>query len=177
MNIIITGRKIDITSGLRDAVTKKLSKLEKFFGDEAEAKVTLSVEKGRHTVEVTIFNMGMFFRAEETSSDMYASIDKVCDIIDRQIRKNKTRLEKKLRASAFTRTVSDVSDQGTDTEESEIKIVKTKRHSIKPMSAEEAVLQMELLGHEFFIFQNDKTGETNIVYKRRNSDYGLIEAE
>lgn len=174
MNIIITGRKIDITAGLRDAVNKKLKKLEKFFGDSAEIKVTLSASRDRHTVEVTIFNGGMIYRAEDTSSDMYASIDRVCDLIERQIRKNKTRLEKRLRADAF-----EAAYEGIDpvTEEDEIKIVKTKRYNIKPMSPEEAVLQMELLGHSFFIFQNDKTNETNIVYKRRKDGYGLIEAE
>ena len=117
----------------------------------------------------------MIFRAEETTQDMYASIDKVADLMERQIRKNKTRLEKRLRDTQFAKVYEDFAPYSEDA--GQIKIVKTKRHSIKPMSPEEAVLQMELLGHEFFVFQNDKTGETDIVYKRRGGDYGLIETE
>jgi len=177
MKITITGRKVEITQGLRDSIMKKLKKLDKFFNDNAIAQVTLSVQKERQTVELTIFNKGMFYRGEDTSSDMYSSVDRVCDIIDRQIRKNKTRLEKGLRENAFSRNITDIATHTDEVEETDIKIVKTKRHSIKPMSAEEAVLQMELLGHQFYIFQNDKTNETNVVYKRHESGYGLIEAE
>lgn len=175
MNIIITGRKIDVTEGLKTAIDSKLKKFDKFFGDNAEAKITLSVERDRHTVELTVFSSGMIFRAEETTQDMYASIDKVADLMERQIRKNKTRLEKRLRDTQFAKVYEDFAPYSEDA--GQIKIVKTKRHSIKPMSPEEAVLQMELLGHEFFVFQNDKTGETDIVYKRRGGDYGLIETE
>ena len=174
MKITITGRKIELTQSMKDAAQKKLSKLSKFFSDDAEANVTFSIERERQTVEVTIYNGGMIYRAQETSSDMYAALDKVVDVIERQIRKNKTRLEKRLRANAFDKT----SDFAPDfEEEKEFNIVKTKRYSLKPMSAEEAILQMNLLGHEFYLFKNAETNDNNLVYKRKNGDYGLIEIE
>lgn len=173
MKVNITGRKIDISAGMRSFTEKKLMKLDKFFDDAADAQVTLSVEKGRQTAELTIFYGGFVYRAEDTTEDMYASIDRAIDLIERQIRKNKTRLEKKLRDGAFTAAVPEV----TETEEKEFKIVKSKKHALKPMSPEEAILQMNLLGHEFFVFNNDETDKIDIVYKRKDGNYGLIEAE
>ncbi|MBR5219105.1 MAG: ribosome-associated translation inhibitor RaiA [Clostridia bacterium] len=177
MKMIITGRKITITEGLREAIDKKLGKLSKFFSDHVEANVTLSVNKERQTVEVTIHQAGMIYRAEDTSSDMYAAIDRVVDVIERQIRKNKTRLEKRLRDAAFSKAVMEMPDMGGAEEETEFKIVKSKKHSIKPMSPEEAILQMNLLGHEFYIFKNAEDNETCIVYKRKDGNYGMIETK
>lgn len=173
MKVIITGRKIDISAGMRSYTEKKLQKLDKFFDEAADAQVTLSVEKDRQTAELTIYFGGFVFRAEDTTDDMYASIDRAIDLIERQIRKNKTRLEKKLRGGAFDAPAERMSEA----EEQEIRIVKSKKHALKPMSPEEAVLQMNLLGHEFFVFHNDETDKIDIVYKRKDGNYGLIEAE
>lgn len=173
MKVTIIGRKIDISEGLRGYSEKKLKKLEKFFNEETEAQVTLSVQRERQTAEITIFQNGMVYRAEDTNGDMYASIDRVVDLIERQIRKNKTRLEKRLRENAFIVKT----DDNIPEEESDFKIVKSKKHAIKPMSPEEAILQMNLLGHEFYIFRNAASEETNIVYKRKDGNYGLIEPE
>ena len=173
MKLQITGRKIDITPGLRDYTTNKLSKLDKFFGDEANADVTFSVQKDNHTIEVTVQHKGIIYRAEVTEPDMYASIDRVEDVLERQIRKQKTRLEKQLRLGAFEYEPA----FGDIEEENEFKIVKTKTYSAKPMSAEEAILQMNLLGHSFYIFQNSDTMDKNVVYKRKDGNYGLIELE
>ncbi len=171
MKITTTGRKIDITQGLRGYVDKKITKLEKYFQDSADAQVTLSVQKDYHIVEVTVFQGGMIFRAEVTDRDMYAAIDRSVDVLERQIRKQKTRLEKKLREGAFNE--SSFFDYGND--EDEFKIVKVKKYKDKPMSPEEAILQMNLLGHEFYIFTNDETNDKEVVYKRKDGNYGLIE--
>ena len=174
MKFTFTGRKIELTQSLKDTTEKKLRKLSKFFSDDAQVQVTYSVQKERQTVEVTIYHGGMIYRAEETSGDMYAAIDRVADVIERQIRRNKTRLSKRLRDGAFE--AGFVPDAETD-EEKEFNIVRMKKHSAKPMSAEEAILQMNLLGHEFYIFRNSETDKGSVVYKRRDGDYGLIEIE
>jgi len=171
MKITTTGRKINITEGLKGYVEKKISKLQKYFQDSADARVTLSVQKDYHTVEVTIYHEGMIFRAELTDRDMYAAIDRVVDVLERQIRKQKTKLEKKLREGAFNEP--SYFDYGND--EDEFKIVKVKKYKDKPMSPEEAILQMNLLGHEFYIFTNDETNDKEVVYKRKDGNYGLIE--
>jgi len=171
MKITTTGRKINVTEGLRSYTEKKLSKLEKFFNDNTSAQVTLSVQKDDHIIEVTIYHEGMIFRAEVRDADMYAAIDRVGDVIERQIRKQKTRLEKKLREGAFEVNYSDIQFE----EEPEFKVVKTKKYEAKPMSVEEAILQMNLLGHEFYIFNNAETLDKEVVYKRKDGNYGLIE--
>ena len=173
MKVIITGRKLDISAGMRSYAEKKLTKLDKFFDDAAQAQLTLSVEKDRQTAELTIFYGSFVYRAEDTTEDMYASIDRAIDLIERQIRKNKTRLEKQLKAGAFDAQ----DDVPSETEEKEFKIVRSKKHAIKPMSPEEAILQMNLLRHEFFVFHNDETDKIDIVFKRKDGNYGLIEAE
>ena len=170
MKVRISGRKMEVQDKLIKIAEKKIDKLSKFFGDDAEAVMTFSEQKDSKTVEMTIFSAGMIYRAEETCLDEYAAIDKVVDVIERQIRKNKTRLKKRLRDTAFS-----VPDEKPEEEEKEFKIVKTKKHALKPMSAEEAILQMNLLGHQFFVFLNAETDEDNIVYKRRDGNYGLIE--
>lgn len=175
MKINITGRKMELTEGLKTATEKKMGKLSKFFDEDAEAQVTFSIQKNRHTAEVTINAAGMIYRAEETNSDMYAAIDKVADVIERQIRKNKTRLGKRLRENAFAK-ITPLDDEQAD-EENKFDIVRVKRHAVKPMSPEEAILQMNLLGHQFYLFINDATEEYNVVYKRKDGGYGLIETE
>ena len=173
MKLTITGRKIEVTNGLREYTTAKLSKLDKFFGDEATGDVTFSVQKDNHIIEVTIHHKGIIYRAEVSEPDMYASIDRVEDVLERQIRKQKTRLEKQLKSGAF----DSFEDLPYVEEEEEFKVVKTKRYSAKPMSVEEAILQMNLLGHSFYVFSNADNMEKNVVYKRKDGNYGLIELE
>lgn len=174
MRFIITGRNIEVTPGLRDAVQDKIGKLERYFTPDTEVVVTLSVQKGRQTIEVTIPMKGNIIRAEESSTDMYVSIDLVEEIIERQIIKYKKKLiDKKQAALSFSQAFM---DEETENEE-EIQIVKTKRFGIKPMDAEEACIQMELLGHSFYVFLNADTDEVNVVYKRKGNTYGLIEPE
>ena len=176
MKFLITGRKIDVTDGLRDRVYKRLGKLERFFNEGTEVHVTLEVQKERQIVEVTIPYNGMIFRAEESNTDMYVSIDKVIDTLERQIRKNKTRLEKKLKENAFAVETVNNGIPHHD-EEGDFDIVKTKKFAIKPMDLEEAILQMNLLGHQFFVFSDAETRDVNVVYKRKDGNYGLIEPE
>ena len=174
MNIIISGKNIDVTEGLREAVNEKLGKLERYFNDSTEVHVTLSVEKERQKIEVTIPMKGNIVRAEQVSSDMYCSIDLVEEIIERQLRKYKNKLvEKKQHAAVFNPEYLDNSYE----EEEEIKIIRNKRFEVKPMDAEEACVQMELLGHNFFVFRNAETDEINVVYKRKGNTYGIIEPE
>lgn len=174
MRYTISGKNIDITPGLRDAVEGKLGKLERYFSPDTEVQVTLSVEKGRQKIEVTIPVKGSIIRAEQDSSDMYVSIDLVEEIIERQIKKYRTKLiDKKQSALSF----SDAFLQEEPDHEEPVKIVKTKRFAMKPMDPEEACIQMELLGHNFFMFLNAETSEVNVVYKRKSNSYGLIEPE
>lgn len=176
MNFIITGRKVEVTDGLRERIHKRLGKLEKYFKDDPEVRITLSVVKGRHTIEVTIYSKGVIYRAEETDVDMYAAIDQVVDVIERQMRRHKTHLEKKLKKEAFDLPYADRNDMETEVpEEEEFKVVKVKKFTFKPMSVEEAILQMNLLGHEFFVFDNAETEAISIVYKRKDGNYALIE--
>jgi putative sigma-54 modulation protein len=179
MKFIITGRHIHITDALRDRIHKKIGKLDKFFHEDTEAHVTLEVEKERQMVEVTIPFHGIILRAEEENHDMYVAIDKTIDVLERQIRKYKTRISKKLKANAFhgetiSTTTSTASMKDVE-EEGEFSVVKTKRFAVKPMNVEEAILQMNLLGHQFFVFSNADSEDVNVVYKRKDGDYGLIE--
>ena len=176
MKTIITGRKMEVSDKLRDQVEKKLGKLDKFFREDSEMQVTFSEQKNEVTVEVTVFDGNTLFRAEEKNEDKYAALDKTVDVLERQIRKNKTKLEKRLRASSLTPPPYWDSIEN-DEEEPEFKIVRSKRYSLKPMSPEEAVLQMNMLGHDFFIFKDAESFTTSIVYKRKSGDYGLIETE
>ena len=172
MRFTITGKNIEVTEGLRAAIEDKLGKLDKYFVKEAEVTVTLSVEKERQKIEVTIPVKGNIIRSEQTSSDMYVSIDLVEEVIERQLKKYKSKIiQSKQNAAAFTQSYIDNDYE----EESEIKIVRSKRFGIKPMDAEEACIQMELLGHNFYVFLNGETGEINIIYKRNDGNLGLIE--
>ena len=176
MTFTFTGKKFEVTDELRAYAEKKIGKIDRLFRTESDASVTFSVSRGRCTAEVTIRNNGMIYRVSEVTSDMYASIDSAVASIERQVRRNKTRLEKRLRDGAFERT-ADVTPMVDDEPEEEFNIVRSKRFSIKPMTPEEAVLQMELLGHEFFAFRNEEEdGVFAIVYKRKNGGYGLISA-
>jgi putative sigma-54 modulation protein len=174
MRFIITGRNIDVTEGLKAAVEEKLGKLDRFFAPETEVNVTLSVEKERQKIEVTIPVKGNIIRSEQVSSDMYVSIDLVEEVIERQLKKYKNKIvDKQQNAAGFT---SEYVDKEYDDEE-EIKIIRSKRFGIKPMVPEEACVQMELLGHNFFVFLNAETNEVNVVYKRKGNTFGLIEPE
>lgn len=174
MRYTISGKNINITPGLKDAVESKLGKLERYFSPDTEVQVTLSVEKGRQKIEVTIPVKGSIIRAEQDSSDMYVSIDLVEEIIERQIKKYKTKIvDKKQNTLAFNEAFL----QEESEPEEVVNIVKTKRFAMKPMDAEEACVQMELLGHNFFMFLNADTNEVNVVYKRKGNSYGLIEPE
>lgn len=177
MRIKVSGKNFNVTDAIRERVEKKLSKFEKYFTPITEAHATLSVEKDRHIIEVTIPFNGVMLRGEEATEDMYVSIDNVVEKLERQIRKQKTRLERKIKDGSIRFENVVPFQVGDEDYEDEIKIVKKKRFAIKPMSAEEAVMQMELLGHTFFVFSNADTEEVNVVYKRKRGDYGLIEQE
>jgi len=182
MKFTFTEKKVKITDELRDYAEKKIGKLDRFFKTDSEAFITFAAERGRYIAEITIKNNGIFYRVADTTNDMFASIDSAVAAIERQIRKNKTRLGKRLRAGALDRdktpaAVQDVNDTGDD-DEHEFKIVRTKMFPVKPMTPEEAVLQMNLLEHEFFVFKNQDRGDAfSIVYKRKQGDFGLIETK
>ena len=178
MKFTFTEKKIEVSPEVRAYAEKKIGKLDKFFRNESDTSVTFSAERGRYRAEVTLNNNGMFYRVSDLTSDMFASIDSAVASIERQIRKNKTRLEKKLRDGILDKELKspDVSGDG-DEGEDELRIVRTKRLSLKPMSPEEAVLQMNLLGHDFFAFINQDDGSFSVVYRRKMGDYGLISAD
>jgi putative sigma-54 modulation protein len=174
MKFIITGRNIDVTPGLKNAVEDKIGKLEKYFTPDTEVHVTLSVEKDRQKIEVTIPVKGTVIRSEQISSDMYVSIDLVEEIIERQLKKYKNKLIERQQGSHYLKPEFIEKDYAED---DEIKIVRTKKFDIKPMYAEDACIQMELTGHNFFVFCNAETDQVNVVYKRKGNTYGLIEPE
>ena len=174
MRITISGKNIDITDGLRQAVEDKLSKLERYFTPETDIVVTLSVEKERQKIEVTIPVKGNIIRSEQVSNDMYVSIDLVEEVIERQLKKYKNKIvDQKQSAGNFQQEFIEKEIE----DEEKIKIIRTKRFGMKPMYPEDACIQMELLGHNFFVFQNAETEEVNVVYKRKGNTYGLIEPE
>lgn len=175
MRFTISGKNIEITDGLRSAVIEKLSKLERYFTTNTEIIVTLSVEKERQKIEVTIPVKGNIIRSEQVSNDMYVSIDLVEEVIERQLRKYKTKIVEKHQDGGNLR--KEFIEKETDDEEEEVKIIRTKHFGMKPMFPEDACVQMELLGHNFFVFRNADTEEVNVVYKRKGNTYGLIEPE
>ena len=175
MKFIISGRNIDITDGLRTAVEDKLGKLERYFTADTEIIVTLSVENERQKIEVTIPVKGNIIRSEQVSNDMYVSIDLVEEIIERQLRKYKTKIiNKKQNVETFQ---PEFIEKDYEDDTNEIKIIRTKKFGFKPMYPEDACVQMELLGHNFFVFLNAETEEVNVVYKRKGNTYGLIEPD
>ena len=174
MKITISGKNIDVTPGLRQTVNEKLGKLDRYFTPDTQVNVTLSVEKERHKIEVTIPVKGRIIRSEQVSNDMYVSIDLVEEVIERQLRKYKNKIiDKKQSAENFQKAYMD----NDYLENEEIRIVRTKKFDIKPMYPEDACVQMELLGHNFFVFMNADTDQVNVVYKRKGNTYGLIEPE
>lgn len=174
MNYRISGKNIEVTEGLKAAIYEKLGKLDKYFTDETEVQVTFSVEKERQKIEVTIPVKGNVIRAEQVSDDMYVSIDLVEEVIERQVNRYKKKLvDQQQNAAFFQKEFMDDEDM----DEEEIHIIRSKKFAVKPMDAEEACVQMELLGHNFFVFRNAETDEVNVVYKRKGNTYGLIEPE
>ena len=174
MKFVFTDKKVNLPAVIHRYAEKKVGKLDRFFKEDATAAVTFSIERDRNRVEVTIRSGGTIFRASESTSDMHASIDAAVATLERQIRKNKTRLEKRLRQGAFEREVRPAYDAGDETDAFEV--IRTKRFPIKHMTVEEAVLQMNLVGHTFFAFKNaDADGAFSVVYTRNGGGYGLIE--
>lgn len=176
MNFIISGKNIEVTPGLKDSVISKLGKLERYFTPDTEIIVTLSVEKDRQKIEVTIPVKGDIIRSEQTSTDMYVSIDLVEEVIERQLRKYKNKLIARHQEGGTFKQEFFEEEPAIDSND-EIQIVRTKKFGIKPMFPEDACVQMELLGHDFFVFSNAETEEVNVVYKRKNGTFGLIEPE
>lgn len=171
MKVQVRGRNIDVTDALKDYVVKRVSKLEKYLDSFGDAQVTLTVEKDSHKVEVTVPVNGMILRGEEATGDMYASVDLVLEKLEKQIEKYKGRLMR--RRVRSDRPVGELQPEEGDGP----KVVRTKRFPIKPMPVDEAILQMNLLGHSFFVFSNAETGQVNVVYRRKDGNYGLIEPE
>ncbi|MBO4895102.1 MAG: ribosome-associated translation inhibitor RaiA [Clostridia bacterium] len=174
MKITIMGRKCSPRESFKEHAEKKLAKVERFFGEDTEAKVIASVEKSSQTVEITIVNQGMIFRAQERAENMNEALDKCVDSLIRQIRKNKTKIEKKLRNGSIDDLLppAEISEP-----EEDLDVVRIKTVSLKPQSEEEAILQMNLLDHEFYVFLNDASNSVNVVYKRSDGGYGLIKPE
>ncbi|WEK53875.1 MAG: ribosome-associated translation inhibitor RaiA [Candidatus Cohnella colombiensis] len=183
MKYNIRGQRMEVTDALRDYVEKKLSRLERYFETppQSDVNVTLSVTKGHQAVEVTIPLKGLLLRAEEKREDMYASIDFVVDKLERQIRKHKTRINRNFRNDDSARALFKEDFGGgvsvAQEEEDDLELVRTKRFNLKPMGVEEAILQMNLVGHNFYVFSNTDTKEVNVVYRRNDGKYGLIESE
>ena len=174
MNFIISGKNIPVSDGLRTAVEEKLGKLERYFTPDTDVHVTLSIEKERQKVEVTIPVKGNIIRSEQTSNDMYVSIDLVEEVIERQLRKYKNKLIQKQQAAGSFQKAFIENDYD---ENEEVRIIRSKKFDVKPMYPEDACVQMELLGHNFFVFCNAETDQVNVVYKRKGNTYGLIEPE
>ena len=168
-------RKTELKDEQKEMLVKKIDKLGKFFNDDVQTDIVVSEQRDKKIVEVTIRTIDMIYRAEERNDEVYDAADEIVEAISRQIRKNKTRLAKQLKGGVKTDAYP--GDDKKDEKESEIKIVRVKKHHVKPMSAEEAVLQMNMLGHAFFVFINAETNETDIVYRRKDGNYGLIETD
>ena len=171
----IRGKNIEITPALRDYVEKRVGKVTKYFDAVGEITVLLTVSKGRHIVEVTVPVHGVLMRGEEATMDMYTSIDLVVEKLERQIHKHKTKLEKRFREGSFK--LDEAATASVHNEDAgDYEIVKTKRFMVKPMDVQEAIMQMNLVNHDFFVFRDASTEEVNVVYRRRDGNYGLIES-
>ncbi len=170
MKIKINAKKFTVDDRTREYIDKKLAKLDKFFPTDTEATVSLFGRRGEERVELTIQKNGTIFRAEVADNEYETALIKAVEIIERQIRKNRTRLEKKIHLPKETFVEADLAET-----EDEIKVTKTKKFEIVPMTVEEAILQMNLLSHEFYLFRNAESGMLNVVYKRKENDYGVIE--
>jgi putative sigma-54 modulation protein len=175
MKFTFTEKKMDSSDLLRAYAEKKVSKLDRYFKREVEAQVTFSIERGRYRAEITIRDGGFFYRASELTQDMYASVDSAVAAIERQLRRNKTRLEKRLREGSLERDAAPAYAAAEEEEDGAYEIVRTKRFAYQTMSVDEAVLQMNLLDHTFFVFRNaDDDGAVSVVYRREQGGYGLI---
>ncbi len=173
MNIQITGKNLEVSEALKDMVNKKIRKLDRYFEPSTEASVVLSTQRARHIVEITIPFDGVILRGEEATDDMYTSIEGVVHKLEKQIHRHRTRLEKRLRGGAFR---DDVPDESLHEEApTNLNVVRTKKFPVKPLDVEEAALQMQLLGHDFFVFTNADSGEVNVLYRRKDGQFGLIE--
>lgn len=170
MKLQITAKKMQVPQTFNEYADKKLTKLDRFFGDEADAKLTVSTIKDDIIIELTVKYENLIFRAEQRAKDKNDALDACVDKIIRQIRKNKTKVEKRLKANAF-----DVQESETIEEQSRYEIVKRKKFTLRPMNEEEAILQMNMLDHNFFMFKNGDTGEINVVYKRDDGNYAILE--
>ncbi len=178
MKMTIIGKNMEVSDKLKARLEKKLGKLDRFFADDTPMKVTLSEEKNRQIIEVTIPFDGVILRGEESGSDMFTAIDKVVDVLIRQIRKHRTRLEKRVKSGSFIKGAPLEADDAFTADEpgDELgKVVRVKQFDMKPMTVEEAALQMDLLGHTFYVFCNGDTGKVNVVYKRKDGNLGFIE--
>lgn len=179
MRVSVIAKNTTATPALKDMVEKKLSKVKRYFNPDVEAKATLSVQKNKQKIEVTIPFNGIILRAEEATDDMYKSIDLVVNKLERQIRKQKTKLSRKnnesLRFTQIDKGAFEDDIDGLDEENG--KVVKVKKFGVKPMLVEEAILQMELVGHNFFVFQDAENNKVNVLYKRKDGDYGLLEPD
>ena len=176
MKITYTARKVTLRDNFKERVEKKLAKFNKIFSDDAEAAVVVTLEKNRQTVEITIRDNRMVYRAESTQPEMNDALDRVVDILTRQIRKNKTRLEKRIKTGgSLDDLTADLPPQDLEEPEDEYRVVRKKQVLIKPITVDEAILEMNMVSHDFFMFINADTDEVSIVYKRANGDYGLLE--
>ncbi len=175
MRTVITGRKVNLKDSFKELTEKKLAKFDKLFDGDAFATVTVTVAKNRQTVEVTIKHEGMVYRAESTTQEMNEALDNVMEALSRQFRKHKTKLAKCLRKDSLENYLPLQEDNSyVDTEEEKYDVVKTKSFSVKPLDIDEAILQMNMIGHQFFMFRNQQTNEINVVYHRKNGNYGLL---
>ncbi len=176
MKITYTARKVNLRENFKDRVEKKLVKFEKLFSDDAVANVVVTLEKNRQTVEITIRDNGMVYRVESTMPEMNDALDKVTDMLMRQIRKNKTKLAKKIKSGSIDDFVMQTAPEEPDeTEDDEYKVVRKKQVLIKPITVDEAILEMNMVNHNFFMFINAETDEVNVVYKRADGGYGVLE--
>ena len=177
MKITTSGKGFAVTDSLMERIEKRLKKLDRYFHDDAEAIIRVSQEKGnRNIAEITISARGLLLRAEETTGDMYASIDGAVDKLNRQIRRHRTKLDKNLRETAFEAPVEAVEPE-FDEEPAEYNVVRTKRFKVKAMQVDDAIAQMELLDHDFFLFRDEKTDEIMLIYRRNDGAYGLLQPE
>ena len=170
MNITITARRITVRDTLREKIETKLSKFDRYFGTDTTAKVVLSSEKDRHTMEITLVYKDLIFRVQQTDESMLAALDACMDILERKIRKHKTKLQKRLKDDRFAQAFF-------PEEEKEYDVVKRKSFTVRPITVDEAILQMNLLGHQFYVFLNAVTNQINVVYRRKDGGYGLIEPD
>ncbi len=172
MKVVITGRKVELKDSFKELVEKKLSKFDRMFDENTMANVTVMVTKERQRVEITINHKGKFYRAEDTSLDMNESLDKVLHALTRQFRKNKTKLEKRFRQGSIDQIFNDADTKVED--QKEYDLVRTKKFPVKPISLDEAILELNMIGHSFYMFRNEKTNEINVVYRRNDGRYGVL---